>query len=100
MTKNELLAKGKPKIVDFWATWCGPCKMVLPIIDELKDEYKDKVEVHKFDVDDNASLAGEFGIMSVPTVLLVNENGEIVETLTGFNPKQVYVDKLDKLLEV
>lgn len=100
MTKNELLTKGKPKLIDFWATWCGPCKMILPIIEELKADYKDKVEVYKFDVDDNATLAGEFGIMSVPTVLLVNQEGEIVETLTGFNPKQVYVDKLDKLLEV
>lgn len=100
MTKEELLTKGKPKLIDFWATWCGPCKMVLPIIDELKDEYEGRVEVYKFDVDDNATLAGEFEVMSVPTVFLVNGEGEIVETLTGFNPKQVYVDKLDKLLEV
>ncbi len=100
MTKNELLTKGKPKLIDFWATWCGPCKMILPIIDELSDDYKGKVEVHKIDVDDNAALAGEFGVMSVPTVLLINEEGEIVETVTGFNPKKVYVDKLNKLLEV
>lgn len=82
----ELLLKDKPLLVDFWATWCGPCKMQAPILHEFKNEIGDKAIVAKVDVDVNEKLAVELGIMSIPT-LMVFKNGELVEKSVGLTTK-------------
>lgn len=74
-------------LVDFWATWCGPCKMLSPIIDEIASEYAGKVVVGKVDVDENAEIARKYGIMAIPTIFIFN-NGEIVEKITGYRLKR------------
>lgn len=81
-------------LVDFWATWCGPCRMQSPIIDELDDEMGDKVSFAKMDVDANPATPQEFGVMGIPT-LLVKKDGEVVEKLVGFTPKE----RLEEVLE-
>ena len=81
-------------LVDFWATWCGPCRMQSPIIDELDEEMGDKVSFAKMDVDANPATPQEFGVMGIPT-LLVKKDGEVVEKLVGFTPKE----RLEEVLE-
>lgn len=82
-------------LVDFWATWCGPCRMQSPIIDELDAEIGDKVKFMKMDVDENPSTPQEFGIMGIPT-LLVKKDGEVVEKLVGYTPKEALEEILEK----
>ena len=84
-------------IVDFWAEWCGPCKMVGPIIDELAKEYEGKVIMGKCDVDENSDLPAEFGIRNIPTVLFF-KNGELVDKQVGAVGKPAFVEKVEKLL--
>lgn len=74
-------------VTDFWATWCGPCKMQAPVIEQLADEIGDKVTFTKLDVDENPETASKFGVMSIPT-LLVKKDGQVVDTLVGFHPKE------------
>jgi len=93
----EVLKASTPVLVDFSATWCGPCKQLSPIIDELAVEYGDRVKVGTIDVDASQQVAGRYGIMSVPTVLLFN-GGEQVESIVGLNAKTVYKTKIDGLL--
>ena len=76
----------KPLVVDFWATWCGPCRMVAPIIEELAKEYEGKLVVGKCDVEENEDLAAEFGIRNIPTILFF-KNGEVVDKLIGAQSK-------------
>ncbi|HZQ98353.1 MAG TPA: thioredoxin [Chloroflexota bacterium] len=84
--KDEVLSAQQPVLVDFWATWCGPCRMVAPIVEEIAGEQEGKLKVAKVDVDQNPQIAQQFGVMSIPT-LIVFKNGEAVERLVGYMPK-------------
>lgn len=94
----ESLKKGnQPLVVDFWATWCGPCRMVAPIISELAEKYDGKITVAKCDVEENDELAAEFGIRNIPTILFF-KNGEVVDKLVGAVSKQKFEEKFEALL--
>ncbi|MBQ6917359.1 MAG: thioredoxin [Prevotella sp.] len=100
MTKEnfaELKAGNLPLVVDFWATWCGPCRMVAPIIEELAAQYDGKIVVGKCDVEDNEDLAAEFGIRNIPTILFF-KNGEVVDKLIGAQSKGKFEEKFEALL--
>ncbi|MGO4888631.1 thioredoxin [Anaerobacillus sp. MEB173] len=84
-------------LVDFWAPWCGPCKMIAPVLEELSTEMGDKVKIAKLDVDENQETASKFGVMSIPT-LMVMKNGEVVDTVVGFQPKDALAELLNKHL--
>ena len=94
---EELLNSGKPMVVDFWAEWCGPCRMVAPIIDELATEYEGKVTIGKMDVDNNDEVVGQFGIRNIPTVLFFKD-GKMVDKVVGAVPKATFQEKIDSLL--
>ncbi|MBO8177286.1 MAG: thioredoxin [Bacillus sp. (in: Bacteria)] len=82
-------------LVDFWAPWCGPCKMISPVLDEIDAEMGDKVKVVKVNVDENQETAGKFGVMSIPT-LFVMKDGEVVDKVIGYQPKEALVELLNK----
>ena len=95
--EETVLKSDKPVLVDFWAAWCGPCRMVGPIIDELSEEYEGKAVVRKVDIDSNQQYAAQFGVRNIPTVL-VFKNGELVDRKVGVSSKNDYAQALDNLI--
>lgn len=93
---KEVLNSEKPVLVDFWATWCGPCKMIAPIISEISKEFNNKVKVGKVNVDEEKELAIKYGISSIPT-LVIFKDGKIAKTLIGFRPKEEIKEVLNNI---
>ena len=94
--EEEVLKAEQPVFVDFYASWCGPCKMMQPIIDELADEYKDKIKIVKLNVDENQVTAQKYQVMSIPT-MLIYQKGEVMDQMVGFQEKSALKNKFDNL---
>lgn len=91
--EQEVTKSNIPVLIDFWAAWCGPCRMIAPIIDELAKDYEGQAKICKLDVDNNQQTAMTFGIRSIPTILIF-KNGEVVDTIVGAVPKEQILNKL------
>ncbi len=95
--EEVVLNSDKPVLVDFWAAWCGPCRMLAPIVEELSNDFSEEAVVVKVDVDANQEFAAKYGVRNIPTVLLF-KGGEVADKQVGVAPKNVYTDKLKALL--
>ena len=95
--ESEVIKSNIPVLIDFWATWCGPCKAIAPIVEDLAKEYDGKVKIGKVDVDNNQQTAIKYGIRSIPTLLIV-KNGKVNDTIVGAVPKAQIVQKLNAAL--
>ena len=93
--EEEVITKGKPIIVDFWAEWCGPCKQIGPILEEISEEYKEKITIGKLDVDENPEISGKYQIRGIPTMMLFN-NGSLIDTKVGMSSKNDLIEWIDK----
>ena len=95
--ETEVIKSGKPTLVDLWAPWCGPCRMVAPVIEKLDGDYAGKVKFCKINVDDNPKTSAKYGVMSIPTLLLF-KNGQVEDTVIGAVPESTLKQKIDKIL--
>jgi thioredoxin 1 len=95
---EELRNSGKPMVLDFWAEWCGPCRMVGPIIDDLAKEYEGQVTIGKLDVDNNSDVVAQFGVRNIPTILFFKD-GEVVDKVVGAAQRSFFAEKIDALLQ-
>jgi thioredoxin 1 len=95
--EDEVIKSSLPVLVDFWAPWCGPCRMVAPVIEKLSEKYKGKFKFVKLNVDDNRTTAGKFKVMSIPTLLFF-KGGKVEETVIGAVPESALIPKIDGLL--
>lgn len=95
--QKEVLERKEPVVVDFWAPWCGPCRIVGPIIEELAKEYAGKVKIGKINVDENSQTAGEYGVMSIPSIVFF-KNGQPMKTMVGAQSKESYKNAIDEIL--
>lgn len=95
--EQDVIKSDKPVLIDFWATWCAPCRLLAPVIDQLADEYDGRVVVAKMDVDNNPETAMNFGIRSIPAVLIF-KNGELIDNIVGNVPKAKLVERLNAVL--
>lgn len=96
--ESEVLNSDLPVIVDFWASWCAPCYMIAPMVEEIGQKYEEKIRVGKLNVDENPAVAGKYGIMSIPTLLFF-QDGKIADRVIGVVPKEVLEQKVEKLLK-
>ncbi len=94
--KSEVLDSDKLSVVDFWAEWCGPCRAIGPVIEELSKEYEGKVKIGKVNVDHNPQISMNYGITSIPAILFI-KGGQVVDKLVGAQPKAMFVKKIDSL---
>ena len=94
---QEYVDKGKPMVIDFWAEWCGPCRMVSPIIEELAAEYGDKVNIGKMNVDENNEIVSQYGIRNIPTVIFLKD-GKLVDKQVGATQKATFAEKINAML--
>ena len=95
---NEVIAQGKPVVLDFWATWCGPCRKIAPVIQELAEQYEGQTIIGKVNIEEEADdLVAEYGIRNIPTVLFI-KNGQIVDKVVGAAPKSTYEEKIKAML--
>jgi len=95
--QNEVLQAEKPVLVDFWAAWCGPCRMVAPVVEQIANEYGEQLKVVKLDVDANPQTASHYGIMSIPTLAVFKE-GKVVQKMVGYMPKDRMKSQIDRIL--